>query len=186
MLRKPPGFIAITFVAAFFATGVYMGWTLGGGQRTDLILMMLATPILCVFFLVWAGSAFRHAEKTAVNAVRASLCPVLLLAGFVAVAGDVPMKVRFALSRPSLDAYVHTLHQSLPVGAYCDSSEFEERRVGRFTVTCVDRPDAETFALHVAADPLSPNGAWYLVWRLLPDAGTRNRLGDHWSLGMED
>ncbi|HEY8480091.1 MAG TPA: hypothetical protein VIL71_09700 [Spirillospora sp.] len=184
MLRKPPGIIAIASATAVLATSLFMSWNLGGDLRADLIFMTLATPLLVVFFLVWGGLAFRRMDKTVANVVRVLLCPVLLSAGFVFVASDVPMRVRFALSRPSLDAYVRDLRH-LPVGQPCDVMTFQKRRVGLFTVTCAERPDADTTSLRLDSDPLSPHGVWYLVWSRDPDPDA-DRLSTHWSFALQD
>ncbi|MFI6519806.1 hypothetical protein ACIBF1_29890 [Spirillospora sp. NPDC050679] len=182
--RKPPGPILIALSVAVCAVEVFAYWNLGGHLRPDIYLLAFGSVILLVVCLVRTGLAYRHLRKPRTTSLRALLCSALLISGLAAVIGELPMKVRFKMSKPHLDAYVETLGK-LPAGTYCDPAKFTERRVGQFTVTCAERVSDHVASLTLASDPWTPKSQlWILVWSAAPT--TQNRLSLHWSFELRD
>ncbi|MFC9975683.1 hypothetical protein ACFVH6_32820 [Spirillospora sp. NPDC127200] len=182
--REPPGPILIALSTVVCAVEVFAYWNLGGDLRPDIYLLAFGSVILLLVCLVRAGLAYRHLHKPWTTSLRALICSVLLIGGLVAVVGELPMKVRFKMSKPHLDAYVETLDK-LPAGTSCDPAKFTERQVGRFTVTCAERVSDDIVALTLAPDPWTPNAQmWILVWSASPAA--QNRLSFHWSFELRD
>ncbi|WP_153531410.1 hypothetical protein [Actinomadura macrotermitis] len=184
--REPPGPILIVLSMAVCAVEVFAYWNLGGYLRSDILLLALGSVVLLLICLVKTGLAYKYLHKPWRTSLQGIICSVLLIGGLVAMIGELPMKVRFTMSKPSLDAYVRALDK-LPVGKGCDSTKFTERRVGQFTVTCAERTTKDIVALTLAGDPWTPRAQmWILAWSENPDLATQHRLSYHWFFELDD